>query len=214
MLGYGWCNYLLEVRVSQNTIGILLVNAANNVNVVNAIVEANYGAGIVLLSGYQVNLEGNVIEGNKGPAIVASSMYAMTVQSHYFESNNEYGTLNNTNKLEFANPHEQLPITQDILLGVSIVNYPFIAPGRNQSTANMTFTTESTAGACVGVVISGNHHSTGGAGAAAVLLGSVRGATIRGNTCYWHGQPLASGACFTITSPLNCMVHPYCSLYA
>jgi hypothetical protein len=93
MLGYGWCNYLLEVRVSQNTIGILLVNAANNVNVVNAIVEANYGAGIVLLSGYQVNLEGNVIEGNKGPAIVASSMYAMTVQSHYFESNNEYGTL-------------------------------------------------------------------------------------------------------------------------
>ena len=80
MLGYGWCNYLLQVRVSANTIGVLLVNAANNVNVVNAIVEANYGAGIVLASGYQVNLEGNVIEGNKGPAIVAESMYALTIQ--------------------------------------------------------------------------------------------------------------------------------------
>lgn len=80
MLGYGWCNYLLQIRVSANTIGVLLVNAANNVNVVNAIVEANYGAGIVLASGYQVNLEGNVIEGNKGPAIVAERMYALTIQ--------------------------------------------------------------------------------------------------------------------------------------
>ena len=77
MLGYGWCNYLLEVRVSSNTIGILLVNAANNVNVVNAIVEANYGAGIVLQAGYQVNLEGNVIEGNKGPAIVAGGIFQL-----------------------------------------------------------------------------------------------------------------------------------------
>eukprot|EP01045_Picozoa_sp_COSAG04_P033683 COSAG04_NODE_7068_length_1197_cov_2.003643_1_plen_283_part_01 len=58
MLGYGWCNYLTDVRVSSNTIGILLVNAANNVNVINAIVEANYGPGIVLQSGFQVNLEG------------------------------------------------------------------------------------------------------------------------------------------------------------
>ena len=55
---------------------------ANNVNVVNAIVEANYGAGIVLEAGYQVNLEGNVIEGNKGPGIVASGMYALTVSSN------------------------------------------------------------------------------------------------------------------------------------
>ena len=33
MLGYGWCNYLTDVRVSSNTIGILLVNAANNVRI-------------------------------------------------------------------------------------------------------------------------------------------------------------------------------------
>ena len=108
MLGYGWCNYLLEVRVSSNTIGILLVNAANNVNVVNAIVEANYGAGIVLQAGYQVNLEGNVIEGNKGPAIVAGGMYALTVSSHYFESNNERRLYNMT--FDDA-PSQQLLIT-------------------------------------------------------------------------------------------------------
>ena len=77
--------------------------------VVNAIVEANYGAGIVLQAGYQVNLQGNVIEGNKGPAIVAGGMYALTVSSHYFESNNGRRLYNMT--FDDA-PSQQLLITQ------------------------------------------------------------------------------------------------------
>lgn len=185
MLGYGWCNYLLEVRVSANTLGILLVNAANNVNVVNAIVEANYGAGIVLDSGYQVNLEGNVIEGNKGPAIVATRMYALTVQSNYFESNNEYQLYN----LSYTNPDEELPVSQDLLLGASISNYPWVAPAFNSTETNLSFTTGPAASACVGVTVTGNHFSCGGVGFGAVLLGAVHGARITSNTGYWHGQP-------------------------
>ena len=86
MFGNGWCNYLLQCRVWENTIGILLgeytstrrrrvrqvacdiwamltgcfviaVNAVNNVNVVNAIIEDNAGAGIVAVGGYRKNTQ-------------------------------------------------------------------------------------------------------------------------------------------------------------
>lgn len=61
LLGNGWCNYLLQVRCWENTVGIVLVNAVNNVNVVNSILEDNAGPGIVAVGGFTVNLQGNTI---------------------------------------------------------------------------------------------------------------------------------------------------------
>ena len=107
-------------------------------------------------------------------------------------------------------PRQQLPITQDILLGVGLAGYPFIAPALNESAANLSFSTASAGGACVGVVISGSHFTTGGPGAAAVLLGAVRGARLTANTCYWHGAPVPTGSrgaptqCALATAGGNC----------
>ena len=112
----------LQVRASRNTIGILLVNAVNNVNVVNAIVEDNSGPGIAVVGGYQVNLEGNTIESSGGPAIVASSVFALSIASNYFEDNNCGSDRPNSShyNLSFDGGDALLPLQSDIALGVTM----------------------------------------------------------------------------------------------
>jgi hypothetical protein len=124
MFGNGWCNYLLQCRLWENTIGIMLVNAVNNVNVVNAIIEDHAGPGIVAVGGYQINLEGNTIESCGGPGIVASSVFALNIQSNYFEDNNAGTNRPNSShyNLSFADPAQQIAIPSDIALGVELVD--------------------------------------------------------------------------------------------
>jgi hypothetical protein len=73
----------------------------------------------------------NELKGNRGPGIVAIGMFALTIQSNYFEGNNSpvrFGLgLASYYNLSFINPHQQIPVAQDILLGVSITNYPWVA---------------------------------------------------------------------------------------
>ena len=85
-LGYGWINDVLHCMFDGNGIGLQLVEAVNNVNVMNSVFEGNYGPAVVVDGGMQVRIEGNVMESNRGPAVIASGSTALAVSAH--------GTLN------------------------------------------------------------------------------------------------------------------------
>ena len=65
-LGYGWINDVLHCMFDGNGIGLQLVEAVNNVNVMNSVFEGNYGPATVVDAGMQVRIEGNVMESNRG----------------------------------------------------------------------------------------------------------------------------------------------------
>ena len=210
LIGNGWCNYLLQVRCWENTIGIVLINAVNNVNVINSILEDNAGPGIVAVGGYTVNLEGNTIESSGGPAIVASNIYALNVQSNYFEDNNCGTNRPNTShyNLSFVGKGsaatDYYPLTSDIALGVRLPQFWWTrgalgaADPIHDALSNMTYTT---GGLCDGVTITGNHFTST---KSAVLLGAARSVQVSGNTAYWDNEPSATNQMALLTTGGNC----------
>lgn len=208
LVGNGWCNYLLQVRCWENTVGIVLVNAVNNVNVMNSILEDNAGPGILAVGGFTVNLEGNTIESSGGPAIVASSIYALNVQSNYFEDNNCGTNRPNSShyNLSFVGQGgtEYYPLHSDIALGVKLPHMWWtraaigVVDPIHDTLTNMTFTT---GGLCDGVTITGNHFTST---KSAILLGTARAVQIRGNTAYWDNDPSPTNQMALITAGGNC----------
>jgi hypothetical protein len=181
MFGNGWCNYLLQCRLWENTIGILLVNAVNNVNVINAIIEDNAGPGIVAVGGYQINLEGNTVESCGGPGIVASSVFALNIQSNYFEDNNAGTNRPNSShyNISFADPEQVIEVPSDIALGVALVDLWWTRETLNPSTCIHAYTLKSNPSLIAQCAV-----AAGGAGGADPIHDSLSNMTFtKGGVC-------------------------------
>jgi len=63
-LSCGWVNHIEDCRFSSNHSAIRASHSANNLDIIDCIIEGQSGPGIVVNDGAQILIEGNVIEGN------------------------------------------------------------------------------------------------------------------------------------------------------
>eukprot|EP01051_Picozoa_sp_SAG22_P004069 SAG22_NODE_210_length_15092_cov_81.740946_4_plen_277_part_00 len=87
-LAFGYNVKILNCELESNYMGVVVMNANNNVQVERSVLVDNV-VGIYIGGGMGVKVTGCDIEGNAGPAIVVFGTRVVTIDSNYFEANNK-----------------------------------------------------------------------------------------------------------------------------